>query len=507
MREAPLRNTLRRGRRRTLALLYLALPAQLAGQEAVPGLLDLSAALEIAQRNNPGLLRVRNDATVADWDVRQAYGRLLPAANASGRMGWQGSGDQQLGGLTAGDLGFGNQPSYYSSSYDVGVSYTLDWATLRGPARARADREATLARIDAAGAEVNAQVTTAYVDLLRRQELLVAARQRLENAGLNLRLAEGQMAVGTVTPIDVGQAEVQVGRAEVQVVQAENEVETARMRLLQAMGVPVHQELSPATALELSEPTWSFDELRGLATVRNPGLRAIRLAHESAEIGVSAARSPYLPSLSISTGWGGFAREASDPDFLVAQAQAQVAQNIARCVTTNDLYRRLADPLPPFDCAQLAFTDPQRRAILEANDRFPFGFRRSAPSVSLGLSLPIFQGFSRQRNLEAARIQREDVSEELREREIALEADLRIALADVRTAYRSALLEERNRDLAERQVTLARERYQVGAITFVELMDAETLRAQAEADRVVAVYVYHDAVTRLEALLGTPLRD
>lgn len=502
-----MRNLFERGSGLALFLLCLAFPAQAAGQDVLPDRLELSDALDIAHRNNPGWLRTRNDVAVADWDVRQAYGRLLPSASASTRMTWQGSGDQQLGGLTAGDLGFGNQPSYYFSSYDLGVSYSLDWATLRGPARARADRETTQARIDVAGADLTVQVTTSYVDLLRRHELLTAARQRLENARIGLRLAEGQMAVGTVTPIDVGQAEVQVGRAEVQVLQAENDVETARMRLLQAMGVPVAQPFDPSTTLELVEPSWTLDELAGLATERNPTLRATRLARASADLGVSAAWSPYLPTLSISTGWGGFAREASDPDFLVAQAQAQVAQTIARCASTNDLYNRLADPLPPVDCTQFAFTDAQRRAILESNDQFPFGFRRSAPSVSFGLSIPIFQGFSRQRNLEAARIQRDDMEQDVRERELALDTDLRVQWAEVQTAYRTALLEERNRDLAERQWTLAQERYQLGAITFVELMDAETLRAQAETDRVVAIYAYHDALTRLEALVGTPLRD
>lgn len=487
---------------------FLAWSPCLAAQERVPERLTLEQALEVASRNSPVFLRARNDRALADWDVRQAYGQLLPTANASSRVSWQGSGEQQLGSsLTAGDLGLGNQPSYYFSSWDVGVNYSLDWATIRGPALAKAEREATVARIDATGSELAALVTTAYVEVLRRSELLNTARQQLENARINLRLAQGQLEVGSVTPIDVGQAEVQVGRAEVQVLQADNAVETARMRLLQQMGVGVGQPFEPGTEFIAQPPRWGLDSLRALALVENPTLRATRMTRESAELGVSSAWSSYLPSLSISTGWGGFARQASDAGFLVARAQAQAAGAISRCVSTNDLYRRLADPLPPVDCSQLVFTDEQRRSIYAANDQFPFGFERSAPAVSFGLSIPIFTGLSRQRNLEAARIQRDDVTQELRERELALEADLRIALANVETAFRSASLEERNRDLAERQLTLARERYQLGAITFVELMDAQTVLSQAESDHIVALFAYHDAVTDLEALVGAPLRD
>ena len=99
------------------------------------------------------------------------------------------------------------------------------------------------------------------------------------------------------------------------------------------------------------------------------------------------------------------------------------------------------------------------------------------------------------------------MTQQVREQEIALQADISIGLANVSTAYESARLEEQNRALAERQLQLARDRYQLGEITFVELMDAQTVLAQAEADQITAVFFYHDQVTALEALVGTSLRN
>ena len=159
------------------------------------------------------------------------------------------------------------------------------------------------------------------------------------------------------------------------------------------------------------------------------------------------------------------------------------------------------------DCSRFVFTDAQRQAIAGNNSAFPFGYESSPASVSLSLSIPIFQGLSRQRNLEAARLQRDDLAQQVREQELGLQADLSIGLANVRTAYQSALLEERNRILAQQQLLLARERYQLGAITFVELIDAQTLFAQADRDQIIAVFVYHDTVNSLEALVGAPLRN
>jgi len=489
-----------------LALIVLIAGRPMGAQEEVPASLTLERALEVARDYNPTYLQAINDRSQADWDVRQAYGQLMPSASASTSFSWQGSGEQQFGTLTLGDLGFGGLPSYYGSSYSISLGYSLSWASVLGPSRAKAEQRATGARIRLAEATLRMQVTTAYLDVLRQSEGLRLAEQQLENGRFNLRLAQGRLEVGQATPIDVGQAEVQVGRSEVAVLQAQNAVATAQMRLLQQMGVPVDQRFGIATTFELTEPTWELETLYSRALDTNPTLDARRRSREAADIGVSSARSAYYPSLSVSTGWRGFTNEASNTDFQIAQAQAQVAGQVAQCNATNELFRRLADPLPTQDCSRFAFTDEQRRSIIESNDQFPFSFQQSPMSVSLSVSVPIFQGFTRQRNLEAARLQRDDLVQQVREQELALRADLSIALSTVRTAYQSALLEERNRDLAEQQLRLARERYQLGAITFVELVDAQTVLALADRDRIAAVFAYHDAVTNLEALVGASLR-
>ncbi len=493
---------------RTLALASILLfPGLVEAQEAVPPRLSLEQALEIARGSNPGFRQTSNDAALSDWDVRESYSRFFPQATAGFGVQWQGTGEQQLGSLTLGDLGFGNQPSYYSSSYRLGLTYSLDWATLKGPSQARSDRRVTAAQISAAEANLVTQVTNGYLEILRQQEALRVARLQLENSEFNLRLAQGQLQVGAVTGIDVGQAEVQVGRSRVSELQAENRLETARLRLLQQLGQSIGQPFEPTTTFELSEPTWTVEALRSMAVENNPTLRSRRSAQESATIGVSMARSQYMPTLSLSTAWTGFTREASSTDFQVAQAQGQIQQSIAQCVQTNDLYSRLANPLPPIDCSRFTFTDAQRQRIISQNDQFPFAFQRSPLTVSLQLSIPIFQGLGRERNLQAARLQRDDVAEQVREQEIALETDIAIGLANAETAYQSALLEETNRALAEQQLRLARERYQLGEITFVDLVTAQTTLAQAEADRIAAVFAYHDLITSLEALVGRPLRE
>ena len=127
--------------------------------------------------------------------------------------------------------------------------------------------------------------------------------------------------------------------------------------------------------------------------------------------------------------------------------------------------------------------------------------------VGLTVSLPIFQGLNRQRDVEAARVQREDFDYRIREQQLALQAEIGSGLARLRAAYQAALIEQRNQDLADEQLRLAREQYQLGFTSFVELVEAETVKAQADRELIAAVFAYHDTLARLEAVVGTSLRD
>lgn len=478
------------------------------GAQAVPSSLSLSEALELARQNNPGYLAARNDIDLADWEVRSAYGAWIPSASVSGNLGWQGQGEQVLAGpLSASQFGLSNLPDYYSSSYFAGLNWSLNGQTLFAPSQAKASRDATEARVTESQVAMEAEVTRLYLDVLRQREGLTLAEQQLERAEFNLRLAQAQADVGTATLLDVRQAEVQVGRSEVAILVAENARMTARLRLLEQIGVDPAQEVDLSTTFELQEPAFDGEALFDEALQINPSLVALRESREASAVDVKIARSAYFPSLSLSAGISGFAREASDPSFLIAQAEAGVESRLQQCLTTNELFSRLADPLPAQDCSQIAFSDQQRQAIISQNNQVPFNFTQSPPSATLSLSIPVFQGLSRQRNVEAARVQEQDVRLELRAQEIALRASLAAGLGQVRTAYAAAEIEERNVALADEQLRLARERYQIGDIPFVDLVEAETVKAEADRDLVAAVYAYQDAITTLEAAIGRPLRD
>ena len=408
--------------------------------------------------------------------------------------------------MTFEQLGFANQPSFLFSNYNLGLEYQINGRTLLAPGQAKADRVATQAQFADAEAVLIFQVTQGYIAVLREAEQLRVSEQQRERASFNLRLAAAQLAVGSATGVDVAQAEVAVGRAEVTVLQTANALETARIRLLQQMGVELDSPFVPTTPFGLSEPLWDREELYQMGLEYNPNLRSLRASRSSSSYGVKMAKSSYLPSLSLRANTSGFTRQASSTALSIQQAEFQAQGSIQNCLFFNDLFSRLTSPLPSQDCSQLQFTDADAQLIERENRGFPFSFTGQPPIAGFTISLPIFQGLSRQREVTEARVQLDDLDLSLREQELALRADIATTLATVRTAYQAALIEDQNQIVADEQLRLARERFTVGLADFLELLEAETLKVEADREQIAAIFAYHDFLANLEAVVGNPLR-
>lgn len=484
-----------------------ALPLSLASQEHVPASLSLEDALDIAFRNNPAILAQRNDIGVADWDVRSAYGDWIPSASASSSFSWRGSGEERFGTITANQLGVTGQPSYLTSSYNLGLSFSVSGQKLFATGQAKRNRDAVRARVVAAENNLRRDVTKAYLAVLRELEARAVSEQELENAELNLRLAEGRMEVGSGNVIDLRQAEVNVGRARVALLRSQAQVRTTKLTLLQLVGADIGADPALETTFALAEPSWNADELIERALAGNPDIQAAVANEASARYGVRNARSAYFPSLSISTGFSGFAQQASNTASEEARALAAGEAAMRNCEVQNDLFSRLARPLPPQDCSMLGTPESVLEAIRANNNAFPFDFTRSPPSVGVSISIPVFQGLSRQRGIESARAALSDSRHQRMQQELATRATVQSDLEVVRTSYATALIEEQNQSLAGDQLRRARERYRLGFSNFLELSEAQTVKARADRERIYSVFAYHDAIADLEATVGVPLRN
>ncbi|HYJ80071.1 MAG TPA: TolC family protein, partial [Longimicrobiaceae bacterium] len=271
--------------------------------------------------------------------------------------------------------------------------------------------------------------------------------------------------------------------------------------------------IPPETRLEstfaLSEPTWTAEALVAMALEKNPDLGAVRASASAARTGVRAARTQYLPSLSASVDFNGSAYSAGNLDPLYAQALGQTAGAFESCVQQNRIRALLGDApenCAPFNVDDPAVADAVRQGVRASNPSFPFGVSAQPMTARLSISLPIFNGMARERRIEEARVAAQDAELAVRSRELQLATDIEGLLLALRTAYRTAQLQEQVVARATEELRLAQERFRFGVASSVEVTDAQTSLSEAERARIDAIYNYHKSLAALEALVGQPLR-
>jgi outer membrane protein TolC len=472
--------------------------------------LSLDEALGQARANSPAYRQTLNNAGPARWAVRNAYSNLfLPSANASAGFGYTGAGASSFGGQE-----FQQSSPSYNSNYSVGVSWRLDGNTLTGPAQAKAEQDATEEDITSAGVMLKVDVTTQYlVSLQAAAQVDVARQQVLRNQDF-LRLAQARYQVGQATLLDVRKAEVDRGTADVGLLRAEQTANEAKLELLRRMGVesPVPiQELALTDSFPVSAPAFQLDQLLALADQQNPALRSLRARESAAGAAVTAAKGDYLPSLSLSAGWSGFAQEFTDEGLILGQTLTGAQAQYAGCQEDNVI--RTNAGLPANDCLLTSGLQDQstlRPEVISSfqsqNNVFPFSYRRSPFSANVTVSLPIFTGFGRTLRVSQAQAQRADADEAVRARRLAVRADVHGRFLALETSYRSIAVQATSREAAREQLRLAQDRYRLGSGTALELSDAQNQVQQAEGEYINAIYGYHIAIAALEAAVGRPLR-
>lgn len=483
-----------------LLALPLAAPAAAGAQSPSSPALSLEEAIARARAGNPEFLAQQNDQRASRAAVRTSRADFLPSAGASTSLGYVGKGERRLGSVE-----FGAQPDYYSSSYSLGLSYDLSGAKLMQPAIARAQDRATGERIASASASLASQVTQQYLSVLQAEEDAAQAEREVARAAEYERLARARLEVGAGIPLDVRRAEVQKGQAEVRLVRARNARSAALLGLEQLTGAPLPAGVKLSTGFTVFQPRWEAGELVRRALERNPSLRASRAGASAAQTGVRAARSTYLPTLSVNVGVAGSVYRAGDLGPLVDQGVASAEQRLAGCNQANALAKLLGQVQQ--DCTRLAVDrETVRRQVEQQNAGYPFDFNRQPVNASLTLSLPLFNGLAREQRIEEARVAAEDAAYQVRAQENRVNVEIGTALGNLETAFRTVELQEQVRQKAEEELRLARERFRLGASSSVEVTDAQTNLSQAEQARIAAVYDFHRTLAMLETLVGEPLR-
>jgi outer membrane protein TolC len=489
-----------------LLLISLSLGHPAAAQE-IQGTLTLDDAVRLAKQNSPAFLQTANDEGPAAWAYRESLGAFIPSLNANISGQYLAPGIPSSGIWTGADFGIGST-DYYFSGYGINLTYNLSGASFFQVASAKATQNATKARVGAAEFNLESGVTVQYLIALRAKDRVEVASRQLDRALENQELAEARVEVGAAIPTEGKQAEVESGRAEVALLDAESLLRTEKLRLLEQIGVSGGSSFTLASEFEIFEPTWDRTELVNRALAIHPSLRAFQAQESSGKAQVRQAWSNYFPSLFFSVNWSGRAREIGDTEYLVGLAKGSMAGARQDCRFWNQLADGLTGPLQgyPDDCTQYVLSPEQESQILKNNDVFPFDFTEEPLALYLRVNVPVFQGFGRQRRVAEAKALAEDASLDLRAEELRLQTAVTQSYDELMTAVDVVRIETRNREVSEEQLSLAQERYRLGAAPFLELLEAQSSVAEADRDFLNARYRFHGAIWALEAAVGERLR-
>lgn len=493
------------------------LPSVAVAQSATPPQqLSLADALRLARINSPTYLQSVNDEGPANAAVRASYGNLFPSVSTGLGLDYTKAGSQS----------FANQifrnSSQIGSSYSINASLALSYSKFLAPERSKAERRVTEENIADAGVSLKADVTSQYLAVLRADANVGVVEQQLNRNQEFLTQTRAKFKVGKGTMVEVRQAEVSKAASQVALLRARQATVNARIELLRRIGMPpdpdvANLELSDTFAL--SKPDWELATLLAEAHRSNPRLQAAAAQNDAASIGVRSAISAYYPTLSISTGLRGFTQQSTSVDPLLNNALAGAKGQASNCRFQNYILERLTSPVPlpnggiepncnafaGLNDAGTALQPEIANQIRDRNSGWPFGFTNQPWGISLSISLPIFNGFSRARDVSSARAAEDDAREAARARRIEVDGQIQSGLLAVNTAWQAAAIADTNRAAAADRLVLARQRYDIGNGTALEVADAENAVTQAEFDYVAAVYDYHTAVVALEASVGRPI--
>jgi outer membrane protein TolC len=264
------------------------------GKEAPPPrVLTLQEAMELARINSPQLASANITALLAHEDRVQAKAALLPNANWFNQFIYT-----QPNGTPSGVFVANDGPHVYNN-----------WAIVHGdifaPGKRAEFQRATVAeavaraKADIAGRGLIATVVQNYYGLVSAQRKYANAQQSLREAVQFNDITQKQEQGGEVAHSDVVKAQIQLAQRQRDAQEAQLAIEKARIGFAVILFPDFRRDYSVVDDLQTTPPLPSFEQIQGLAGKNNPDVRAAQGAVRQETLGITIARSAYLPTLSF----------------------------------------------------------------------------------------------------------------------------------------------------------------------------------------------------------------
>jgi outer membrane protein TolC len=302
------------------------------------------------------------------------------------------------------------------------------------------EHAATLSARDARELVVLA-VAGAYLQTISTDARVVSQRAQVDNAQAVYHQAEVRKEAGTNARIDVTRTLVELQSQQQRLNALQSDVLKQKLALARLIGVPLDRTLVLSEPLTFNPPPVpAANEAIQEAYKKRWDLQAAESQVRAAEIVLSAAHAERLPSATITADYGVLGPSP---------------------ITNHGIY-----------------------------------------SVVGAVSVPVYQGGRVKADIEQAEATLHQRQAELSDQRGQVEQEVRTALIELETAIGEVRLAENNRGFAAETLREARDRFNAGVATTVEVVQAQEQVASAESDYISGLFAFDLARLTLSRAMG-----
>jgi outer membrane protein TolC len=456
-----------------LILLYSLLPQQVAAQENAPPkttessvqllqppsqgpstppiTITLQDALERARKYDPTYLSAVSDAKGASEDRLQARNALLPNITATTQyLGTQGDGGKISDGRFVTNDGIHVYRAWGVLHQDLSPGLLMG----TGLKRARAAEALAKAKSEIARRGLTVTVSKDFYGLVVAQRKYATSQQAVDQAKHFFDLAGAGEREGQGPHSDSLKAEVQYRIQQQAFDEAKLAMEDARLTLAVLLFPTFNENFSVVDDLDSAQALPAFPEIQAMAVKENPDLRvAIEAARES-EFDVTAAKTAFLPTLTI------------DADYGIE----------ANCFALR--------------CARASFPDV---GVVPNLGYF----------VTAALTIPVWDWGTLRSKLHQAEYKQQVAKAILNQEQQLKITELYAAYNEAAVARSAVDASRRTAELAAESLRLVNLRYEAGASPATEVVDAQTTLVTARNAYIDAQARFRAALAGLQTMTGT----
>lgn len=428
-------------RRINVTLLLVLISGLIVAQPA----LSLNDAISTGLSNNYGIRISRNQATIDGRNVTPGNAGMLPS------LSLYASWDKSLLNAKAetalgGDLEKDNAPVNVLTG-GVQVLWTLFDGTGMYIERNKLKGLATMSNLELRITMENGvyDITSAYCDIIRQNQLLDACRKKLEISNIRVHLAKVRLQSGSGSEQDLLQSEV-IRQADTTALTKQLAlVKNAKIRLNRILAEDLEKEYLTEDSIVLVELP-SLEQLIKNATLNN-GLYLLQEENSNiTNLEMKSLRSKQYPRLILRGAYGYYENE-TDASF----------------ISYN---------------------------------------RTLGPQFGISASMNLYDGMNLNRKISNARIQTESEKIRSKDQEQRIIAAVMNAWYDHQSLLQQVILGKEGLKMAEKNLAIASEAYSSGLISSIQLREAQDDLFNASSDLYDALYSARISETELLRLSG-----